>query len=192
MGNGGRMNVDTWAVVLAAVVGPIAAVVITRRMDDRRMKKDRQRWLCATMMGLRGNHLEADHVRALNLIQLEFAGKSAVLQAWREFLAHVETMPASEAEALPWNVKYKALLDQLLVEIASVVQVPGRPIDFSRGGYYPRGWGAQQEARDEVSRFVLGLTRGEKSIPIYVAPPVPPVEPMAHAGNAAGTSSPSA
>lgn len=180
------MNIDTWAVVLATVVGPVSAVVITRCMDDRRMKRDRQRWLCATLMGLRGNHLEAEHVRALNIIQLEFAGDQGVMTAWQEFLAHVETVPTTDAAAPPWNTKYKALLDQLLIEIAAVVEVPGRSIDFSRGGYYPRGWGVQQEARDEVSRFVLGIARGENSIPIFISEPAADVAPPV-AGKPAGT-----
>jgi hypothetical protein len=35
------MNIDTWAVVLATIIGPLAAVFITRWNDQRREARNR-------------------------------------------------------------------------------------------------------------------------------------------------------
>jgi hypothetical protein len=41
-GHSGEMNIDTWAVVLAKIVGPAAAVFITRWNDQRRETRNNQ------------------------------------------------------------------------------------------------------------------------------------------------------
>jgi hypothetical protein len=60
------MNVDTWAVVLATFLGPIAALLITFVRDSRTQKYNRRLHVFRTLMATRKIAISPDHVNALN------------------------------------------------------------------------------------------------------------------------------
>ena len=155
---------QTFFIALATVIGPIAAVVITRLMDDRKAREMRRYFVFSTLMALRGQSIHAEHVRALNLVQLEFAKNSHVINSWRNFINHVET--DATVDPTSWNMKYRDLLNQLLVDIAKDLKIQSNEIDLARGGYYPRGWAFQEERIQAAQEFVHGLSSGTKAVPV--------------------------
>ena len=76
--------------IIAVVVGPIAAVRITRDLDEKRERRGRQLVTFRTLMTTRANNLSPMHVEALNSIDLNFTGSSeaekAVREAWGVYL----------------------------------------------------------------------------------------------------------
>jgi len=58
-----RINPEAWAIVLATIVGPIAAVSITVWRDNRRQKRERKLNIFRTLMATVGRLDRASSVR---------------------------------------------------------------------------------------------------------------------------------
>ncbi len=80
------MNIDTWAVVLATIAGPVGAVFITRWNDHRREARNRLLHLYRVLMATRRTNISEEHVAAINLIEVEFHGVKPVIEAWSNYL----------------------------------------------------------------------------------------------------------
>lgn len=89
------MAIERW-IVLATVAGPVIAVQ-TQKWIERASERGRRRpWIFTALMANRATY--DDFIRALHLIDLEFAGKRfgsaadrKVIEAWRHFSANSET-----------------------------------------------------------------------------------------------------
>jgi len=148
------MSVDTWAVVVATAVGPLAAVLITRWLETRREAELRRHWVFTVLMGLRGVIANAEHVRALNVVQVHFYKDEKVITAWKRFVEHTETKASDEKGWIEWNLKQRELLNGMLSEIAVALDIPIDSVDLRRGGYAPQAW-ADREAGEQDRLFVF-------------------------------------
>lgn len=155
------------AVVIATIVGPIAAVLAARWDDRRRARHDRQWGIFSTLMSLRGRYLDPAHVRALNSVHMEFSDCPKVVNALGAFLAHVET-PGGTIE---WNQKFRDLMTDLLVEIGKIVGFRGSALEISRNAYYPVGWGTNDTRTDKWEAFKEAVAEGRMALPVFVVPP---------------------
>ena len=72
--------------LIAAFIGPLAAVLVTQWLDRRRREKDAQLAVLKDLMGTR--HLAGDprYTSAINLIGVEFANHPKVMAALDEYL----------------------------------------------------------------------------------------------------------
>lgn len=68
------MNIDTWAVVLATFLGPIFAILVSRFLEKRASLENRRLWTFRTLMATRRIGLSAEHVGALNTVEVDFYG----------------------------------------------------------------------------------------------------------------------
>jgi hypothetical protein len=77
------------AVVIATLVGPVLAVVVTRLVDDHRQRRARQMELFRALMAGRRTPLSIERVKALNLVEVEFYKKPEIEVAYSELMNHI-------------------------------------------------------------------------------------------------------
>jgi hypothetical protein len=149
------------AIVFATFTGPIAAVWVTRLIDDRRAKRARQIDIYRTLMATRRMAISPEHVRALNLIEVEFHGQNPVEDAWRAYIRHLNTVVDAA-----WENARNDLLAVLLSKIAKHLGIVKGEIDMRNGGYAPSGWLFRDERLGAIQDYVMAMARGEASLPI--------------------------
>jgi len=67
-----HMTNGEWINLAAILLGPILAVLVTRFIDSRRETQSRRMEIFKTLMRTRRTPTYADHVGALNLIEVEY------------------------------------------------------------------------------------------------------------------------
>jgi hypothetical protein len=114
------MSTYSWLTLLAIVVGPVVAVVITLITEHYRRARERRIQIMRMLLATR--HLPADpqYNIAINLIPAEFNDQKEVMAKWREYHAHVRQHPdeASRAEfEKRANVTQSALIFQVMQSV---------------------------------------------------------------------------
>ena len=155
--------------ILAIVVGPVIAVLVTRKMDQERSDKARKMDIFRTLMRTRGLPIHSDHVGALNLVEVEFINHTAVIQAWKEYLSILnETYPSEQDMADAFDKKKASLLTALIDAIAKVLDIKIAQLDILRGNYVPMGWFEEERQTRWLRRAIIEVLSGRGSIPIQI------------------------
>lgn len=174
--------------LLAIVGGPILAVFVTRYIDKLRARNDRRLDLFRVLMRTRRMALSAEHVAAINLVEIDFAGEKDVIQKRSDYFKALGTdvTRMSPAEHSKFFAEREALLAKLLHSIAKVLGVKMEQLDIFSGGYVPQGWLNLENQQAELRLLALDLLRGDRALPVtqfagmtgsnYPFPPPPKME----------------
>ena len=152
----------------AVIIGPIAAVIIARTLDDEKFSKERKLEIFRALVKDRSNPLSYDFVNAFNLIQIEFSKDKQVIDAWKSlYNSRQEAGPAKDdhegwgRKIAEWNSK----TDRLLFEIATILDMKVNPFDI-QASYIPVAWGNEQQLNSEIRALLLKLLKNEISLQI--------------------------
>ena len=72
------MTTNEILTIAALLLGPLIAVQLTRRLDDKKEVRERKLSIFKTLMGTRAYTTSLDHVGALNRIDLDVKGGAKV------------------------------------------------------------------------------------------------------------------
>lgn len=173
--------------IIAIVVGPIAAVLVTRWVDRQREQHQRRMDIFRTLMRTRRAPMSAEHVGALNLIEIEYAGDREVISCWKALFSHFGTQHArgdgeqireglSPEESGSRERRFgERLTGERLRLLAKLLHAMARRLGFKieqleifEGGYGPQGWQDIETEQTVVRRFVVELALGRRTLPIGV------------------------
>ena len=126
--------------IVAIIVGPIAAVLITRFLDRRNERKRRQNEILTSLMRTRATRLSAEHVGALNIIQLEFHGKEPIITAYQNYIEHLSVPLPPVDEQDHFLEQREGLFLILITEIAKHLHYTFDKRDLDTLSYSPKGW----------------------------------------------------
>ena len=164
---------------VAVVTGPIAAVliarglekravVLARDLEKRRVQRERRMDIFRTLMRTRTGsaRLSADHVAALNLIEIEFRNDSDVLEARKKY----------------FEILYRPPIDQGAMKhsLAKLLQVMSRTLgdeieglEIFEGGYTPQYWEDLETDWQSIRKYLIALSEGKKAVLVKARESIP-------------------
>ena len=181
------MTLTDGLTILAIVIGPIAAVLVTRWVDHRREAHNRRLDIFRTLMRTRRNPVAPEHVGALNMIEFAFDKEPTVMQAWRRLFDHFGTAhPRRDDEVILPDMSQtdqserlgrfderlgnerQRLLTRLLHTMATALNFPAEQLEIFEGGYTPQGWTDADAEQMLIRRFFVQMGLGMAKLPIAV------------------------
>jgi hypothetical protein len=169
-----------WVVVAATVAGPILAVQAQKWIERIRERRHRKQTLFQQLMATRAARLSADHVQALNMIDLVFYGshifgihrrsktERVVIDTWREYHDHLGTQYAEGAGPV-WNTRLDELFTNLLFAIATDVRFKFDRVQLKKGVYSPQAHGDLEREQIAARKLALEVLAGTRAIKMDVA-----------------------
>ena len=152
--------------IVAIIVGPIAAVLITRLLDRRNERKRRQNEILTSLMRTRAARLSAEHVGALNIIQLEFHAKEPIITAYQNYIEHLGTPLPPVDEQSRFFEQREGLFLTLINEIAKHLHYTFDKRDLDTLSYSPKGWHDQETVQIQNSFMLAELLTGKRALPV--------------------------
>jgi len=129
-------------VAVATILGPILAIQAQKWIERVRETRERKLRVFYTLMGSRAARTSAEHVQALNLIDLLFRrmAEKPVIDAWEIYREHlnqdVEKMTPSQLET--WTTDGNGLFNDLMYAMSRTLGYRFTKPQIQRGIYSPR------------------------------------------------------
>ncbi|MGD0724858.1 MAG: DUF6680 family protein [Spirochaetia bacterium] len=175
----------TWQIVfdvltiLALLGGPVIAVRIIRRLDDRKERRDRRLGVFRDLMSSRAYMVSWQHVQALNRIDVEFTldEDKEIIASWKAYLNFLTVKGLSNEE---WALRRAEHEVELLQTMGKVLGYSFDKTDLMTLAYHPQLHTDIDTFQEEMRTAFRGLMAGTRAIPIFVypTPPVPPQRAM--------------
>ncbi|WP_426801942.1 DUF6680 family protein [Xanthomonas campestris] len=174
------MKLTDILIILATSLGPVLAVQAQKFVEIIRERRQRKLWVFHTLMTTRAARLGADHVQALNMIDLTFYGHSffginrrsrreqTVINSWREYLDHLETSFDDE-QAVNWRSRGKELFVNLLNYIAVDVEFTFDRVQLKKHIYSPVAHGRLEEEQEKLRQLAIAALSGKSPLSINVS-----------------------
>lgn len=185
-----NMEIKDWITISAVIAGPILAVQAQKIIESIKDRKERKLQLFHTLMETRATRLSGSHVSALNMIDLEFYGKSIfgkrwqsetdkkVTNAWKVYNDHLNNS-VSDDRLDAWIEKGYELFTSLLYAMSQSLGYDFDEVQLKRDCYSPIAHGRVEREQTKIREGLVDLLDGKRSIPMAVTylPPYHPVDP---------------
>lgn len=165
------MSISDWLMIFAVLLAPLIAIQVQKKLEIHREQRNRKLAIFKTLMATRASRLSADHVQALNMIDLEFYGKryEKVVQSWKTYLDHLGNFPKDDEKAVPvWIGKQADLLADLLMEMGKVLDYEFDVVHVKKGIYYPEAHGKLEDQNALLREGILRLLYGDTALKMDV------------------------
>jgi hypothetical protein len=174
-----NLELKEWAVIAATLIGPILAVQAQKFLEMMRERRNRKIVLFERLMATRAARVSAEHVRALNMIDLVFYGERVfgmqrrsaseqqILDAWREYHDHLNTK-ADDGQLPLWAAKGDELFTNLLFAISKDVGYKFDRVQLKRGAYSPVAHEELEAQQAELRHAALSLITGKHALKMNV------------------------
>lgn len=165
------MTLNEFLTIVAIVIAPVVAVQVQKKLEVFREQRGRKLWVFKTLMATRAATVSAEHVQALNMIDLEFREKryKSVTIAWKTYLDHLSSYPKDDEKLQPiWGERRVDLLTNLLLEMGRSLGYEFDEVHVKKGIYAPEAHGRLEDENVFIRRGLLDLLYGDTSLKMNV------------------------
>lgn len=163
------MNIAEWILITVTFLAPVAPVQAQKWIERHREKRRGKDYVFRTMMATRAARVSAEHVQALNMIDLEFYGGGAkekkVREVWRQYLDHLNTRHDKEAAAA-WGMRQDDLFVDLLYEMANCLGYDFDKTHIKNSSYSPVAHGNLEQDQNLIRWGLVNILTGKAAFPI--------------------------
>ena len=185
------MDTKDIVMIQAVIDGPILAVQAQKYLESIKESKKRKLQIFHALMSTRATRLAQDHVAALNMIDIEFYGKTRfgkrhqssgekkITNAWKVYNDHLNNQ-ASEDRIDAWAEKSDELFTSLLYFMAQHLGYEFDEVQLKRDCYRPIAHGDIENEQHKLRQGLVAVLDGKKPIPMAVTylPPYHPIDPV--------------
>jgi len=140
---------------------------MTRYIDNLREKRGRRLAIFRTLMATRRSFLSADHIAALNQIELDFQHDSTVMTAYRNYMRQLgTTFDPKDNDRV--TQERQSLRTKILSEMAKTLRIHVEQLDIFEGGYIPQGHVDIEQQQAAIRRLFTEIADGKRALPIEV------------------------
>jgi hypothetical protein len=174
-----NMSANDWITVLAVVAGPILAVQAQKYVEAFRDRKRRRVTIFKTLMSTRAERLNREHVRALNMIDIEFYGRrvfrtryqtpreKAVTNAWKNYNDQLNSR-ANYTSVELWAKDVDTFFTKLLYSMAIALGYDYDEVQLKRDCYRPEAHANIEQAHLDVLSGFASVLKGDRPFPMFV------------------------
>lgn len=162
------MNGSQWLNLLAILLSPLMAVLVSMWVQDRKEKRGQKLLIFQTLVGTRHEPLSSDHVRALNVIDVVFHDTTKVRQLWHEYF----DMLSNEGLNNPvgWEQRHTKLVEMITAMADSLAyRTEITHLDTARI-YSPVGHGKAEMQLQAISDELLRVLRATAAVKVDPRP----------------------
>lgn len=154
--------------VLAIALSPVIALWVERNQREKDHIWQRRLDVLRSLMSTRASRLSPEHVKTLNMIEVEFYGALPVTDAWKAYVDHLNKQPPfTEAS----GEKRNDLFWGLLMNMANELGYKLNQTDVARSAYFPRGHGELEEDNLAVRKLFVEIFNKKRRFPVEVILP---------------------
>jgi hypothetical protein len=159
--------------LLAILLAPLLAFSAQWALQFFREKRERKIWIFRTLMSTRATILSPDHVKALNLIDLEFGGDAKkdrdVRDAWHTYHNHLLTARTDDtAKQALWDKEAKDLLNRILFSMSNRLGFGFEYSQIQKGGYVPDYYSLAEIDQFFIRKGLLSVLTGQAPLKMDV------------------------
>jgi hypothetical protein len=164
------VSLEAWLTMLAIIIGPLAALLIQHHRERVQAQEDRRVEIFRTLMANRASRMSQPFVQALNGIEVEFHGRTRVIEAWRSLNEHLYTPndPVGDPNLVRWQERTTDRLTSLLAAMGESLDYHFDEVTLRRNVYYPTGWTTTEVEQIKLRQAAIKVFEGEKALKVEI------------------------
>lgn len=161
-----------WFTILAILAAPWIALWIQAKLDDRKEAKKRRLDIFKTLMATRATPLSQTHIKALNMIDIEFYENKkyrSVRKTWRAYLhVRIKHTVNNDAEMIQFNKDCEETLTNLLVAMGESLGYDFDETHIRESIYKPQSLVTEENYQAFIKSKLVELFSGKTPLPMDV------------------------
>lgn len=150
-----------WVEVAAIALSPVIAVLVSMWLQNRKERNRQRYWILSTLITNRETFLNAENVRALNMIDLTFHDSAKVRNLWKELFSLLQVPDTTPG--IGEQRKKKHL--EMVVEMVKVLGYGKSITAFDADRIYiPVGLAGQIQKQNELLDELLKVLKASGGI----------------------------